>query len=136
MKTQYFVASAATVLAFITGPAFADPCSDQQMGHVVVITEAAARNLVSDHFLGGKHIAAAVTGCQYASADDIYTVAASITWNGALISSNEYQVDALVRIKGNAAETVDILRGSDRTQELSFWGKLAGKTIEVVSAVR
>jgi len=101
-----------------------------------MLVEPAARQIVADHFLGGKNIAAEVVECQTDSAEGPYMVSASITWSGALFSSNKYQIDALLRINGGVTESAEILRGHDNAQELTFWGNLAGKTVEVVSAVR
>ena len=107
----------------------ASVCNDYEHDHAEYLAEQAGNDYVQNHMNGGQNIVVTLEKCEYNTYSKQFRVKIDINWDGALISSNHYEVDGILKLNSDGSNSFSQTWANQEVQNLSFWTSVAAGAI-------
>ncbi len=108
----------------------ASSCSDYEYDQAEALAEQFGNYFVANDMGGGDNIVVTLDTCEYNTYSKKYKLKIEINWDGAIFSSDHYEVDGILQIKPDATDIYFAKTWvNQEVKNLNFWKDLAAGVI-------
>jgi len=119
----------AIITCLLPLPAIASPCDNYAKDKAAHFADIAGKKIV-DGFGGGQNVRVEIYDCDYNTFSEEFDVKIGIYWNGAIISSNSYNIDGILTLTGSgAAANFAEIYASDSVDDLRTMQFMVGGAV-------
>jgi hypothetical protein len=126
----------AAVVALSPLPALAADCAGDEAANADRAAQVIGRQFV-ERFIGGRNIEAEILTCSYDAESRHFALDLEIRWHGMIRASREYVARVTADVDDHAGgASITPYYANGELEQLSFWGKAAGKAMDVVVSAK